>query len=118
MVGDFLAERLASWGLEVRLQRDAPAAAAWLDDLSNTTDLLITDQTMPQLTGLQLAERAHSRRPDLPIVLVSGNATAFDPDELARGGIAAALPKPIDAERLRSVLRRLLAGTSAIHTGH
>ena len=73
---------------------------------------------MPQLTGLQLAERAHSRRPDLPIVLVSGNATAFEPDALARGGIAAALPKPIDAERLRSVLRRLLAGTSAIHTGH
>ena len=118
MVGDFLAERLASWGLEVRLHRDAPAAAAWLDDLSNTTDLLITDQTMPQLTGLQLAERAHSRRPGLPIVLVSGNATAFEPDALARGGIAAALPKPIDAERMRSVLRRLLAGTSAIHTGH
>ena len=118
MVGNFLAERLASWGLQVQLLRDAQAAAAWLDDLSNATDLLITDQTMPQLTGLSLAERVHARRPDLPIVLVSGNASAFDPDELVRCGIAAALPKPIDGERLRSVLRRLLANTAAIHTAH
>jgi len=32
MVGNFLAERLASWGLQVQLLRDAQAAAAWLDD--------------------------------------------------------------------------------------
>jgi PAS domain S-box-containing protein len=117
MVGDFLAERLAGWGLQVTLQRDAAAAAAWLDDLSNATDLLITDQTMPLLTGLQLAERAHARRPDLPIVLVSGNASAFDPDELARCGIAVAVPKPIEGERLRATLQRLLGEAVALRGG-
>ncbi|CAG0944610.1 two-component system, NarL family, sensor histidine kinase EvgS [Gammaproteobacteria bacterium] len=113
MVGDFLAERLTGWGLQVQLQRDAAAAAAWLCDLSNSVDLLITDQTMPLLTGLQLAQRVNARRPQLPIVLVSGNASAFDPDELARCGIAAALPKPIDNARLRATLRRLRADTAA-----
>jgi PAS domain S-box-containing protein len=109
MVGDFLVERLSGWGLQVQLQRDAAAAAAWLDDPSNATDLLITDQTMPRLTGMQLAARAHAQRPGLPIVLVSGNAGAFEPEELAHVGVAAALPKPIDDDRLRSLLRQLLA---------
>jgi PAS domain S-box-containing protein len=108
MVGDFLTERLAGWGLQVQLQRDAPAAEAWLRDPSNEVDLLITDQTMPLMTGLQLAERVHARLPELPIVLVSGNATAFDPDLLTRCGVSAALRKPIEDDQLRAVLRRLL----------
>ena len=47
-------------------------------------------------------------RPHLPIVLVSGDASGFDADRLARSGIAAAISKPIDGERLHGVLRRLL----------
>jgi PAS domain S-box-containing protein len=108
MVGDFLAERLRSWGLVVRLERAATAAAEWLDEPANALDLLLTDQTMPRMTGLQLAERAHATRPALPIVLVSGNAEGFDAPALNRCGVAAALRKPVDAEHLRAVLRRLL----------
>jgi DNA-binding NtrC family response regulator len=108
MVGDFLAERLVSWGLEVRLERAAPAAAAWLEDPANDVDLLVTDQTMPSMTGLQLAAHAHTRRPALAILLVSGNADPFDTQELARCGITTALRKPIDVDEFHTVLRRLL----------
>jgi len=109
MVGDFLVERLASWGLRVRLQREPQTAAAWLAEPAHETDLLVTDQTMPHMTGLQLAARARALRPTLPVVLVSGNAGSFDPQELARCGVHALLRKPIDAERLRAVLREALA---------
>jgi CheY-like chemotaxis protein len=108
MVGEFLAERLRSWGLEVVLQREPQRAAEWLLDPANEAALLLTDQTMPQMTGLELAARARIARPRLPIVLVSGNACAFDPDELTRCGVRIALPKPLDSERLRAVLRKLL----------
>jgi CheY-like chemotaxis protein len=110
MVGDFLAERLAGWGLEVTLQRDPVAAASWLDDATHEIELVVTDHTMPQLTGLQLARRVHARRPTLPIVLVSANVDAFDPAELATAGIRRALPKPIDVQHLRAVLGEWLAG--------
>jgi DNA-binding NtrC family response regulator len=115
MVGDFLVERLSNWGLDVRLERAAPDAAAWLDDPANVVDLLVTDQTMPSMTGLQLAERVHAARARLAIVLVSGNATGFDTEELTRCGVVAALSKPIDGDQLRGVLRRLLSATGDAH---
>jgi PAS domain S-box-containing protein len=113
MVGDFLAERLAGWGVDVLLQRDAVAAADWLGDPSHTVDVLLTDQTMPRLTGLQLAARARAVRPGLPIVLVSGNAEAFAPEALAAAGVSVALTKPVDQARLRHVLQRWLTGSTA-----
>ena len=39
-----------------------------------TLNLLITDQAMPELTGLQLAEAVRAHRPDLPIILATGYA--------------------------------------------
>ena len=104
MVGDYLVERLRSWGLEVLLQREPLAAAAWLQDPAHETDLLITDQTMPHMTGLQLATHARALRPALPVLLVSGNAAGIDPAELARCGVRATLGKPLDSQRLHSVL--------------
>lgn len=111
MVGDFLLERLSAWGLTVVLQREPLAAAAWLDDPAHAIDVLITDQTMPQMTGLQLARHVAERRPGLPVVLVSGNAEAFDAHELARCGVRVALTKPVSDQRLREVLRDALAAS-------
>jgi PAS domain S-box-containing protein len=106
MVGNYLAELLGSWGLAVALQREPRAALDWLAD----ADLLLTDHTMPQMTGLQLAREARRLRPGLPVLLVSGNADGFDEHALAASGVRAALAKPIEPERLRTLLREALAG--------
>ena len=110
MVGDYLSELLAGWGLRVTLQRDPRLALRWLDEAGEPVDLLLTDQTMPGLTGLQLATELRTRRPGTPVVLVSGNAGGFDAHELQRAGVRAALPKPLQATALREQLQRLLAG--------
>jgi len=109
MVGEFMSELLGNWGIEVVLQRDPLQALAWLEDPAHTLDLLITDQTMPQLTGLALAQRAVAMRPGLPVLLYSGNAEGFDAAELQRHGVCGALRKPIDAEVLRAAMQRCLA---------
>jgi PAS domain S-box-containing protein len=113
IAGDFLRERLESWGLDVRLERDPVAAAAWLAEPGHEVDLLLTDLTMPQLTGLQLAERVHRHRPGLPIVLASGHLQALDATEMNARGIRAALPKPLDAMRLHQVLEQCLNAAPA-----
>ena len=110
VVGDFMAERLRSWGLDVMLHGDPLAALAWLEDPAHAIDVLITDQTMPQLTGLALAQRATSLLPGLPVLLYSGNAARFDAAELERHGVRETLPKPVDAKALRAVLKRWLDG--------
>ena len=113
MVGAFMAELLGGWGLEVRLERDPLAAAAWLDDSANAVDLLITDQTMPRLTGLQLAQRATAARPGLPVLLYTGHADAVAPEDLRRHGVRALMPKPIDADFLRPLVHDALRDGAA-----
>jgi PAS domain S-box-containing protein len=110
MVGEFMAELLEGWGLQVHVERAPQAALDWLADARHEVDLLITDQTMPQLTGLQLARRAVAQRPQLPVLLYTGNADAVDPEALPRHGVRALLAKPIDPESLRALVRRLLDG--------
>ncbi len=106
MVGDFMAELLSGWGLEVLLLRDPLAAAAWLEDSANTLDLMITDQTMPGLTGLELSQRASAARPGLPVLLYTGNAEVADAAETRARGVRAVLRKPLEPDTLRALVQR------------
>jgi CheY-like chemotaxis protein len=108
MVGDFMAELLRGWGLEVVLERDPVAAAAWLDDAAQRLDILITDQSMPRMTGLALAQHVVLQRPDLPVLLYTGDADLADATELAHQGVREVMRKPIDLAALRTLLLRWL----------
>ena len=100
-VGGYLAEQLGAWGLEVVLHADAREALRWLHDDAQVAQLVITDMTMPHLSGLQLAAQATQLRPGLPVLLGSADLTAADARALATCGVRATLPKPIDAAALR-----------------
>jgi CheY-like chemotaxis protein len=104
MVGEFMAELLSGWGLQVQVQREPRAALAWLEDAGHAIDLLITDQTMPQMSGLALAQRVHEMRPSLPVLVYTGNPEAVDTTERRRRGVIAVLHKPVDTDVLRALL--------------
>ena len=108
MVGDFMAELIGSWGLDALLIRDPVAAATWLADTTRPLDLLITDQTMPGLTGVELAQRACATRPGLPVLLYTGDADISDAAELPGSGVCAVVRKPIDPDGLRALVQRWL----------
>jgi hypothetical protein len=83
-----------------------------LDDFigrSDQFDLLITDNTMPHLPGLVLAERVHTLRPELPILMVSGLAEATDAESLKSKGIGKVLRKPHTGLELGAAIRELLS---------
>jgi CheY-like chemotaxis protein len=109
LAGGYIAEQLDAWGLAVTLQRDARDALAWLEDESRRIDLLLTDLTMPHLSGLDLARRAAALRPGLPVLLVSGDLGVVDARALAEAGVRATLAKPLDAAALRSAVSDALA---------
>lgn len=76
---------------------------------SPSFDLVITDQTMPGMTGLQLAEKIQTWRPEFPVVLLSGYSElggAQNPREL---GLCAVLTKPVSAEVLTATVARALS---------
>ncbi|VTU23848.1 Blue-light-activated protein [Variovorax sp. PBL-H6] len=108
MVGDFMVELLSGWGVDVVLHRSPLDALAWLADSSQPLDLLITDQTMPQLDGLQLARRATDQRPKLPVLLYTGNADAVDEANAKEHGVSGVLHKPVDHQALRTLMESWL----------
>ena len=71
-------------------------------------DLVITDLTMPGLTGIQLAEKIHQIRPDLPVLLVTGYSGSWTQEQLSEKGIKEMMTKPISTPDLAAAVARSL----------
>ena len=69
---------------------------------------VLTDQTMPDLTGAELSEALLKVRPDLPIVLCTGYSTLIDKSKAMKIGIKGYLEKPVTPEKLAGTLRNVL----------
>ncbi|MEX2334794.1 MAG: ATP-binding protein [Pseudohongiella sp.] len=67
-------------------------------------DLLMTDQAMPGMTGIQLATRVRILRPALPILLVSGNLTDAERRQLAALENCVTLDKPFSRKLLLAAI--------------
>lgn len=70
-------------------------------------DLILTDQTMPGMTGEQLVAKVLALRPGLPIIICSGYSRILSSDEVKKAGNSAFLQKPIN----RNALLTQIAGT-------
>jgi CheY-like chemotaxis protein len=71
-------------------------------------DLVITDLTMPEMNGFEVAHQLHLLRADLPIILVSGFSSDLNREKLAAAGIAELLEKPVSVTNLAEVLQHTL----------
>ncbi|MBU0961103.1 MAG: response regulator, partial [Proteobacteria bacterium] len=71
-------------------------------------DLLITDLTMPRITGMQLAREALNIRADIPIILCSGFSELMNAEKAKSFGIREYIMKPIIKKDLAQVVRRVL----------
>ncbi len=88
---------------------DSPVKA--LDKISRNPgafDLVITDMTMPDMYGTQLAKKIKQLNPQIPIVLASGFSHLSKANIKNPTGIAAILPKPIEITALSQTLSRIL----------
>jgi DNA-binding NtrC family response regulator len=71
-------------------------------------DLVITDQTMPHMSGILLASRIKQARNDTPIVLMTGYDQLEDPNKIEALGIQTVLLKPFRKGTLGETLRKIL----------
>ena len=72
-------------------------------------DLVITDMTMPKMTGLLLSRRILEVRPDIPIILCTGYSEQVTSDIIADSGISRLLMKPLAVRKLARVVSELLS---------
>jgi len=71
-------------------------------------DLIITDMTMPNMTGDKLAIEILSIRPDMPIILCSGFSKKIDAEKAAALGIRKYIEKPLDMSDFVGSIRKVL----------
>jgi PAS domain S-box-containing protein len=95
-IREFMSDLLEGWGLEVDVLADGAAAREAVAADPGRFDLVITDQTMPQLTGLALARELARLRPGLPVILYTGYAEDLSQQELREAGVRHLMRKPIE----------------------
>lgn len=71
-------------------------------------DMLITDMSMPRLSGPELAERVISIRPELPVVMFTGYISAEDSDIGVRLGVKEIVQKPNSIDKLTEIVNRFI----------
>ncbi|MEW6218341.1 MAG: response regulator [Thermodesulfobacteriota bacterium] len=99
---------LEQLGYQVTVHTRSVAALAAFEAAPQRFDCLLTDQTMPGCTGLDLARQVLARRPGLPVVLCTGFSEGLDPGLVRQAGIRTVLRKPLLARELGEALRRVL----------
>lgn len=71
-------------------------------------DLIITDMTMPFMTGAELAKNILALRPHIPIILCTGFSETIDEDKAKALGISAFVMKPVVMSKIAQIIRKVL----------
>jgi DNA-binding response OmpR family regulator len=117
-LGMLIERTLVRQGYTVERFEESTAALEAVRQNPARFDLVITDQTMPGLTGLDLARELLNLRADLPIILTTGFSESATPEAARALGIKGFLMKPARPKELAAMVRDVLdrqAGAS--HTG-
>ncbi len=95
-------------GYSVKTVADSLEALNIFQSSPGEFDLVITDQTMPRMSGISLAKEIKKIRPDIPVILCTGYSETTDSEKAKEQGITEFLYKPVLAEDLAMAIRRAL----------
>ncbi|MGB3210284.1 MAG: PAS domain S-box protein [Desulforhopalus sp.] len=106
-MGKSMLERL---GYKVTVETNSIEALNTIKNQPNRFDLVITDHTMPGMTGSDLARRMLQIRPGLPIILCTGFSNMISEEKARIYGIKGFALKPLAKKDLASLIRKILDG--------
>ncbi|NLD39591.1 MAG: response regulator [Desulfatiglans sp.] len=101
----YLFERL---GYRVTSGTDPVETCKVFENDPNRFDLIITDMTMPKMTGFDLTRRVKALRADIPVILCTGYSDLIDEQRAAEAGIAKYIMKPLALYNVAETVRRVL----------
>jgi len=108
MVADIVSQMVSKLGYRVDASTDSVAALETFRKYPDRYDLVITDMTMPNLTGKQLAKEMRQLRSNIPIIVCSGIREDFDSGDTAGNGVTEFAMKPLSMQQLALLIRKVL----------
>jgi CheY-like chemotaxis protein len=109
---DMWKEILESLGYQMTVTTRPLEALERFKENPQNFDLVIADQTMPQMTGLELAQELLALRPELPIILVTGFSQVVTPEKAKAAGIREYIMKPLSISELTNAISQALGRES------
>jgi PAS domain S-box-containing protein len=107
-IGCLVKEQLESLGYQVTVLTSGVEAAETFRKAPQNIDIVVTDMTMPKITGAELSHELLKIKPDIPIILCSGFSELIDKDKAAVIGIQEYLMKPVGRNDLARAVRKAL----------
>jgi CheY-like chemotaxis protein len=107
-------QMLESLGYQVTAHTSSVEAAAAFKAQPDQFDLVMTDMTMPRMTGVDLSKIILKTRPDMPIVLCTGYSERIQEDTAKAMGIREFVLKPVILREIARILRRALAESESL----
>jgi len=105
-VGNFIGEVLRNAGYLTLVFNDSAAAFEHIGAHHRELALILTDQSMPQVSGLELAELASSLAEPPPVVIITGYADKADKGRIDALGVKLVLSKPFRIDDLLDAVRK------------
>lgn len=99
---------LAHLGYTVSVSKEASVVLEEIKNGKMQCDLVVTDQTMPGLTGLEFARELHRVQPELPVILCTGYSDKVNEESIKAVGAVGLLMKPIELRDLAVMIRNAL----------
>jgi PAS domain S-box-containing protein len=105
---DMVKEMLETLGYEAVPRYSSPDALEAFRARPKSFDLVITDMTMPHMTGIDLARQILMIRPDTPIILCTGFSETLDENKIKPLGIKELLMKPVSMHDLAAAVSKIM----------
>jgi len=112
-VGNALSRLLKREGYGVTIETDPAKALTLFNQDPDQFQLLLTDLSMPGMTGVDLAKEVLRRKPGFPVILTTGYGGDWAPAQAEAAGVRRVLQKPISPTQIGGIVREVLTGKPA-----
>ncbi len=107
-IANMTGQMLERFGYKVEVKTDPVEALELFQSKPHQFDLVITDMTMPQMTGVKLSEKLKEVRFDISIIICTGHSSLIDAEKAKELGISGYVMKPIVKQKMAKTIRMVL----------
>ena len=105
---DIAEKGLGDFGYNVQTYTNPVKALLAFEASPNHFDLIITDMTMPQMSGVQFSKKIKEIKQDIPIIICSGHSSVADEKKMRDVGISTYAMKPIGISEIAKLIRKVM----------
>jgi len=114
LVSEYLGALLEAESYEVTVLNEPHEALKYFKDRPDHYDLIITDQVMPGLTGVEVAQAILQLRPSIPVLLITGYSEKITAENAESFGLSGFFSKPINEDLFLNKISNLVSGQVAV----